>query len=110
MMPAFAAWMPSPNPGARTSSVVSASDAISTSAWPTPTVSTRARSRRAGSGNRNACGTAAEGAAGELQPPQRRRDGRREAAELAAGGHRPDEDVGVGRVILHPHAVTEQRA
>ena len=39
--PAFAAWMESPMPGTTSTTVLSAADAISTSAWPTPTVSTR---------------------------------------------------------------------
>ena len=38
--------------------------------------------------------------------------GRREghAAEVSAGGHRPDEDAGVGGVLLHAHAIAQQRA
>jgi hypothetical protein len=39
--PAFAAWMESPMPGTTSTTVLSAAEAISTSAWPTPTVSTR---------------------------------------------------------------------
>jgi hypothetical protein len=39
--PAFAAWTESPMPGTTSTTVVSAAEAISTSAWPTPTVSTR---------------------------------------------------------------------
>ena len=34
----------------------------------------------------------------------------REAAEPLAGGHRADEDVAVGGVVLDPRAVAEQRA
>ena len=37
----MAAWMESPMPGTTSTTVVSAAEAISTSAWPTPTVSTR---------------------------------------------------------------------
>ena len=41
----------------------------------------------------------------------RRRAGRgREPAEPLAGGHAADEDVAVGRVVLDPRAVAEQRA
>ena len=41
----------------------------------------------------------------------RRRAGRgREPAEPLAGGHRADEDVAVGGVVLDPRAVAEQRA
>ena len=36
--------------------------------------------------------------------------GGREAAEPLAGGHRADEDVAVGGVVLDPRAVAEQRA
>ena len=36
--------------------------------------------------------------------------GRREPAEPLAGGHRADEDVAVGGVVLDPGAVAEQRA
>ena len=39
--PALAAWTESPMPGTTRTAVVSAAEAISTSAWPTPTVSTR---------------------------------------------------------------------
>ncbi len=38
--PALFACMESPHPGVTTTTVVSAADAISTSIWPTPTVST----------------------------------------------------------------------
>ena len=39
MTPAFSAWMESPEPGMRTRTIVSAWSMMSTSAWPTPTVS-----------------------------------------------------------------------
>ena len=39
MIPAFSAWIESPEPGMRTSTTVSAWSMTSTSAWPTPTVS-----------------------------------------------------------------------
>src|SRR3954467_8277647 len=55
-MPALAAWMPSPMPGASSTRVVSAIPAISTSDCPTPTVSTRTTSKPAASSTRNACG------------------------------------------------------
>ena len=55
-MPALAAWMPSPMPGASSTSVVSAGPAISTSVWPTPTVSTSTTSQPAASSTRSACG------------------------------------------------------
>ena len=57
-MPAFAAWIESPMPGATITSVVSAREAISTSAWPTPTVSIRITSKPAASRTRSACGAA----------------------------------------------------
>src|SRR5215467_7838001 len=57
-IPALAAWMESPIPGATITSVESAREAISTSAWPTPTVSTRITSKLAPSRIRSACGAA----------------------------------------------------
>src|SRR4051794_33448690 len=50
--------MPSPIPGARSTTVVSAARATSTSLWPTPTVSTRTTSKPAASRTRSACGAA----------------------------------------------------
>ncbi len=38
-MPALIAWISSPSPGADTTTVVWEARAISTSSWPTPTVS-----------------------------------------------------------------------
>src|SRR5664279_3684869 len=55
-MPAFAAWMLSPIPGASSTIVESASEAISTSACPTPTVSISTTSQPAASSTRSACG------------------------------------------------------
>ena len=92
-MPALAAWIESPMPGATITSVVSASEAISTSAWPTPTVSIRI-----------------DVEAGGVQDPQRLRRGPGQAAQVPAAGHGPDEDPVVGGVVLHPHPVAEQRA
>ncbi len=57
-IPALAAWMPSPIPGASSTTEVSACAAISTSDWPTPTVSTRITSQPAASSTRSACGAA----------------------------------------------------
>lgn len=54
----MAAWMPSPIPGASSTTDVSAWAAISTSDWPTPTVSTRITSQPAASRTRMACGAA----------------------------------------------------
>ena len=90
-MPALAAWMASPMPGASSTRVVSASEAISTSAWPTPTVSTRTTSQPA------------------ARAPARLGRGPGQPAEVAAAGHRPDEDARVGGVVLHPDPVAEQR-
>ncbi len=92
-MPAFAAWIPSPMPGASSTIVVSAIAAISTSLWPTPTVSIRITSQPAASSTRSACGVAQD-----------------RPAEMAARGHRADVDLAVERVVLHPHPVTEQGA
>ena len=41
MSPAFIVWIASPDSGTRTTTVVSASFMMSSSVWPTPTVSTR---------------------------------------------------------------------
>ena len=57
-MPAFAACTESPIPGATITRVESASEAISSSAWPTPTVSIITRSKPAASRIRSACGVA----------------------------------------------------
>ena len=57
-MPALAAWIESPIPGATMTSVVSASEAISSSAWPTPTVSIRTTPNPAASRMRSAWGVA----------------------------------------------------
>src|SRR5699024_5178881 len=59
-MPALAACIPSPIPGARMTIEVSASDAISISDCPTPTVSTTTISQPAASSTRIACGAAAD--------------------------------------------------
>ena len=68
-------------------------EATSTSAWPTPTVSTSTTSQPAPSSTRTACGVAA------ASPPR-----------WPAAGHRADVDARVGRVVLHPDPVAEDRA
>ncbi len=92
-MPALAAWIPSPMPGASSTTVVSARPATSTSDCPTPTVSIRTTSQPAASSTRSACGVA------HASPPR-----------WPAAGHRPDVDAAVGGVVLHPDPVAEQRA
>ena len=57
--PAFAAWIESPMPGTTSRTVLSAAEAISTSACPTPTVSTRITSKPAAASTLIACGVAA---------------------------------------------------
>ena len=47
---------------------------------------------------------------GRVEHPQRLRRRDRQPAEVTAAGHRPDEHARVGRVILHPDPVAEQRA
>ena len=84
------ACTPSPQPGLTTTTVVSAAPAISSSTWPTPTVSTRIHGVPLASSTRIACGVAVG-----------------EAAELAARGHRTDEHAGIGGVGAHAHAVAE---
>ena len=92
-MPALAAWMPSPMPGREQHERGVGGAATSTSDWPTPTVSMSTTSQPGG-----------------VEHAQRLRRGRRQPAEMAAGGHRADEDALVGGVLLHADAVAEQRA
>ncbi len=56
--PALLAWMASPQRGVTTTTVVSAAPAISTSTWPTPTVSTRTVRVPAAASTRIAAGAA----------------------------------------------------
>ena len=92
-MPALAAWMPSPMPGREQ------------------------HDGRVGQAGDLDLGLAdADGldeddvAAGGVEHPQRLRGRPRQAAEVAARGHRADVDLGVERVVLHPDPVAEQRA
>ena len=91
--PAFMVWMPSPDSGTSTTTVVSASRTMSSSVWPTPTVSTRIQSNPAAS--RSFCVSA--GGAG--QP-----------AQAAARRHAADEDARIERVGLHADPVAQDRA
>ena len=63
MTPAFSAWIESPEPGIRTNTMVSAWSMMSTSAWPTPTVSRKTSSLPAASISSAACSAAS------LRPP-----------------------------------------
>ena len=63
MIPAFSAWIESPEPGMSTSTIVSAWSMMSTSAWPTPTVSRNTSSLPAASMSSAACSAAS------LRPP-----------------------------------------
>ena len=92
-IPALAVCTESPSPGAITTSVESASPAISTSAWPTPTVSTQITPNPAASSTRSAAGAAAD------SPPRWPR--------LAIDRMNT---AGIGGVGAHPDPVTEQRA
>jgi hypothetical protein len=47
--------------------------------------------------------------AGCVEDPHALGRGERHPPEVAAGRHRPDEDVRVRRVLLHPHPVTQER-
>ena len=91
--PALAACTASPQPGFTTTTVVSAWPAISTSTWPTPTVSTMIHGVPIASSTRDGLGC---------------RD--REPTEVTTGRHRADEHTRVGRVVLHADAVAEDRA
>ena len=79
--------------GVVTTTVVSAVSITSSSDWPTPTVSSRQRSRPEASMRR--IDLAGRGG---------------QAAEVATGGHAPDEDAGVEGVAHHPDPVAEDRA
>ena len=93
MIPAFSAWIESPEPGMSTSTTVSAWSMTSTSAWPTPTVSRKHVVLARG--------------VHEQRGLQRRLA---EPAERAAVGHRADEDAGVEEVVGQADAVAQQRA
>ena len=93
MIPAFSAWIESPEPGISTSTTVSATPITSISLWPVPTVSRKTRSL--------------PGRVEEQQRLQRRLG---EPAEVAARAHRADEDARVEEVVGQPDAVAEQRA
>ena len=92
-MPALAAWMPSPMPG-------------------------REQDQRGvrGGGDLDLGLADADGlhqhhvAAGRVEHPDGLRGRPGQPAEVAAGGHRADEDAGVGGVVPHPHPVAEQGA
>ena len=91
--PALLAWTASPQPGFTTTTVVSAAPATSTSTWPTPTVSISTHGQPTASSDPDGLGR------GERQP-----------AEVAAGGHRPDEHAVVGGVVAHADPVAEDGA
>ena len=93
MIPAFSAWIESPEPGISASTTVSAIESTPTSLCPVPTVSRKTTSLPAASSSE--------------QRLQRRLG---EAAEVAARAHRADEDVGVEEVVGEPDPVAEQRA
>jgi hypothetical protein len=58
MIPAFNAWIESPEPGISTSTTVSAMPITSTSPWPVPTVSRKTSSFPAASSTSSACSVA----------------------------------------------------
>ena len=92
-MPAFAAWIASPIPGASSTTVVSAVRGDLDLGLP------------------DSDGLHQDDvAAGGVEHPQRLRCRPGQPAEVPAAGHRPDVDVPVERVVLHPDPVTEQRA
>ena len=93
MIPAFSAWIESPEPGISASTTVSAIERTPTSLWPVPTVSRKT--------------TSLPGGVEHEQRLQRRLG---EPAEVAARAHRADEDVGVEEVVGEADAVAEQRA
>ncbi len=86
------ACMESPQPGVTTTTVVSAADAISTSIWPTPTVSTMTTRD-----------------AGRTEQAHGVGHGQGEPAEVAPRRHGPDEHGRVEGVLAHAHAVAQDR-
>ena len=93
MIPAFSACTSSPAPGTSITIEMSAVRTMSTSSWPTPTVSMRTMSLPAASRTSAASD-----------------DSARQSAEVAARRHAADEDAGVGDVRLHADAIAENRA
>ena len=85
----MSAWTSSPSPGGQTTIRASARATIAVSDSPVPTVSTRMRSKP----------QASKASTGERRA--------RQAAELAAGRERADEDVRVRRVRAHSDPVAE---
>ena len=92
MMPALSACTSSPRPGTSTTRLTSAVPTISTSSWPTPTVSTSTTSLP----DARQHGEHVGGGGGQ-------------AAQVAARGHRADEHARVDGVRLHPDAVAQDR-
>ena len=76
MIPAFRAWIESPEPGISASTTVSAIESTPTSLWPVPTVSRKTTSLPRG-----------------VEHEQRLQRRLGEAAEVPARAHRADEDV-----------------
>ena len=70
---------------------MSAVSATSSSDWPTPTVSTITVSKPA-----------------SIEGPQRLRRSGGETAKVTPGRHRPDVDVAIESVFLHPDPISEQ--
>ena len=91
--PALIAWISSPRPGAETTTTLCAAWTMSTSSWPTPTVSMSTTSKPAASST----STTSSVAAGK--PAQR-----------AARRHAADEDAGIAGQIEHADAVAEDGA
>jgi hypothetical protein len=93
MIPAFSAWMESPEPGMRMRTTVSAWSITSISAWPTP--------------DRLQEDVLLARGVHEQRGLQRRLA---EAAERPAVGHGADEHARIEEVLGQPDAVAEQRA
>ena len=93
MIPAFSAWIESPEPGISTSTTVSA-------------IADHLDLALAGADRLEED----EVLAGRVEHEQRLQRRLREAAEVAARAHRADEDAGVEEVVGQADAVAEQRA
>ena len=93
MIPAFSAWIESPEPGISTSTTVSAIEITPTSLWPG---ADRLQED--------------DVLAGRVQHEQRLQRRLGEAAGVAARAHRADEDARVEEVVGEADPVAEQRA
>ena len=92
MIPAFSAWIESPEPGMQDEHDGVGDRGTPTSLWPVPTVSRKTV------------------LAGRVEDEQRLQRCLGEAARVPAGAHRADEHAGVEEMVGEADAVAEERA